>query len=72
MTKDLLQIHKRLIKLENINMLLITQFFKELEIILATQYFVLFLICRDDQWQMLRIYGVGGILLKGVQSFYSE
>ena len=25
---------------------------------------------RHDMWQMLRVYGVGGKLLKAVQSFY--
>ena len=27
---------------------------------------------RDALWQVLRIYGVGGNLLKAVQSFYNE
>ena len=27
---------------------------------------------RDAMWQVLRIYGKGGRLLKGVQSIYSE
>ena len=27
---------------------------------------------RDGMWQMLRVYGVGGKLLKAVQSFYVD
>ena len=27
---------------------------------------------RHDMWQMLRVYGVGGKLLKAVQSFYID
>ena len=27
---------------------------------------------RHDMWQMLRVYGVGGKLLKAVQSFYVD
>ena len=27
---------------------------------------------RHGMWQMLRVYGVGGKLLKAVQSFYME
>ena len=29
-------------------------------------------IYRHGMWQMLRVYGVGGKLLKAVQSFYAD